>query len=414
MSDSLTMAASERDLIEAFDPRNMPCDPFPTYRALREHEPVRWIESANTWFATRYADVLSVARDDKNFHQRFDYRETRRNGEGVREQAYFQKFRRMLFMLDGPDHRRVRVHFAKWFIGPSAIRQIAPAVEEAASDLLDELADTRAFDFAHDYAHPLPLRVIAKLLNIPKDDEKRLAKLAGQMSGAIDSAPKTDETRRLANEAVAELGEYFSAMIADRRKNPGDDVVSSLVQVADEGGFADEDELLANVMLLFQAGHETTAASLTLALLNLHRNPDELAKLKASPEMIPMAVQELLRFDAASQAFSRSPLQDMVVGGKEIKVGEFIMVSMGAANRDPSVFADPDRLILDRKPNNMISFGGGAHMCVAHMLARAEMEIGLRAILKRRPELELVTTNPPASDYTHSLIRGLTKLEVAG
>jgi hypothetical protein len=234
------------------------------------------------------------------------------------------------------------------------------------------------------------------------------------MSHAIDSTPKTDEVRARANTAVSELEVYFSALIRDRRKNPGDDVVSALIQVAEAGGFTDEDELLANVMLLFQAGHETTAASLSLALLNLHRNPAELAKLKAEPGLISDAVEELLRFDSAGQGFSRNPQKDVVVGGQEIKPGTFILLLMGAANRDPAVFPDPDQLILDRRPRNTLTFGGGAHLCVAHLLARSEMKIGLSEILKRRPELRPETLEPPISSYLPGLIRGLTTLKVAG
>jgi hypothetical protein len=191
----------------------------------------------------------------------------------------------------------------------------------------------------------------------------------------------------------------------------GDDLLSAMIEASDAGAFRDERELLANVLLMYFAGHETTTAALGLSVLALHKNPDQLAQLRRSPNLTGAAVDELMRWDGTAQGFSRAANRDVVVGDRQIPAGTFILLLLGAGNRDPEVFPDPDRLDLARSPTNTLSFGGGAHVCIGNTLARQELRMGLSALIARKPDMQLVTTAPPGSDFKQSLTRALTTLK---
>ncbi|WP_337189176.1 cytochrome P450 [Phenylobacterium sp.] len=400
--------------IATYDPRIPLADPYPTYHALRAQAPVHWAAPAGVWVVSSHRLMREIMSDDETYGQAYVRREVSRHGEAVHDQPYFQMFRRMFFMMDGEDHRRLRPLFARWFMGPTRTRELTPMVERMVGQVLDELSDRESFDVIQDYAHQVPLRVISEILGVPQADSRHIAHDIEDIAPVVESVPKDAEVKRRADRAIVQLQDYFRGLVESRRRNMGDDLLSAMIQAGDAGGFADEEELLANVLLMYFAGHETTTAALGLAVLALHRNPDQLALLKRSPEIMPTAVDELMRYDGTAQGFSRSSDCDVVVGGHTIPAGAFILLLIGAGNRDPDVFADPDRLDLMRAPRDTLSFGGGAHVCIGNMLARQELRIGLAALLERRPDLRLDTVDPPISDFKPSLTRALTTLKARG
>jgi hypothetical protein len=348
--------------------------------------------------------------DDVTYGQEYVHREVSRNGEAVFQQPYFQMFSRMFFLMDREEHQRLRPLFARWFMGPSRNRELTPMVERVTADVLNGLEGRSDFDVIADFAYPIPLRVISGILGVPDADSQHIAHYIEHIAPIVESVQKDEAVKVRADAAITQVEAYFRDLIAVRRRNMGDDLLSAMIEASDAGGFRDELELLANVLLMYFAGHETTTAALGLSVLALHKNPEQLAHLKRSPDLMPVAIEELVRWDGTAQGFSRAANRDVVVGGRHIPAGTFILLLLGAGNRDPEVFSDPDRLDLTRAPKNTLSFGGGAHFCIGNLIARQELRVGLSALLARRPDMQLVTTDPPASDFKQSLTRALTTL----
>lgn len=397
--------------VDNYDPRIPLADPFPVLRALRERDPVMWHEPTKTWIVTGYDEARAVMQADAEWGQRFELREVSRNGEHVRQQPYFQLFSRMLFLKDGEEHRRIRPLLARWFSGPARIKSLTPMVERSIDKVIDNIVEREEFDVIKDFAYSIPLTVINELLNVEAQHSAAIANDIHDAVALIESVEKSPEVRAKADAAIIRLGEFFGNLINERRKNLGDDLLSAMIADYDAGNFIDETELMANVILMYVAGHETTTDSFGLSLMNLFRHRDEMERLRANPGMIRGAVEELLRFDGTAQGFSRSPYADAMVGDKHIKKDSFVLLLQGAANRDPKVFENPDELNFERNNSRMIAFGAGAHVCLGNMLARIELQTGLNRILARMPNLELETAFPPPEDFRPSLTRGLLRLK---
>lgn len=406
-SSSTVLATIDAD---NYDPRVPLADPYPVYHALRERDPVMWHEPTRTWLVTGYEEGRAVMRDDDNFGQRFALREISRNGEQVREQPYFQMITRMMFMMDGADHKRIRPLFTRWFMGPERLRKMTPMVERAVDSVLDGLEGTASFDMVKQFAYPIPLMVISELLGVPDDYSATIAHDVHDFVAVIESVQKGPEVKARADAGLLRLRDFFADVVKERRANLGDDLLSAMIADFDDGKYVDETELLANILLMYIAGHETTTDSFSLSVLSLFRNRDEMERLRADPTLIRTGVEELLRYDSTAQGFSRSPYADAMVGDKLVKADSFVLLLQGAINRDPKVFPDPDRLDLSRGTTSGLAFGGGAHVCVGNMLARLELQVGINQMLKRLPRLELETSNPPPEDFKPSLTRGLLRL----
>ncbi|VWX50604.1 cytochrome P450 [Novosphingobium sp. 9U] len=410
MSDSSSAVLSNVDA-DLYDPRTPLVDPYPYYHALRERDPVFWHEPTKTWLVTGYEEGRAVMRDDEHFGQRFALREVSRNGEQVREQPYFQMITKMMFMMDGADHKRVRPLFSRWFMGPERLRKMTPMVERAVDAVLDNLQNQTEFDLVKQFAYPIPLTVISELLGVSEEYSATIAHDVHDFVSVIESVQKAPDVKARADAALLRLRDFFADVVKERRKNLGDDLLSAMIIDFDDGKYVDETELLANILLMYIAGHETTTDSFSLCLYSLFRNRDEMERLRADPTLIRSGVEELLRYDSTAQGFSRSPYADAMVGDKLVKEGTFVLLLQGAINRDPKIFPDPDRLDLSRGSTSGLSFGGGAHVCVGNMLARLELQVGLNQLLKRLPKLELDTINPPADDFKKSLTRGLVRMK---
>lgn len=396
--------------VDDYDPRMPLADSYPVLKALRERDPVMWHEPTRTWLVTGYQEARAVMQDDANCGQRLELREVSRNGEQVRQQPYFQLLSRILFLRDGDDYGHIRPLMSRWFSGPSRIKSLAPMVERSVDKVIDRLEGKESFDVVKDFAYTIPLTVISELLGVEDSHSAAIANDIHEAVAFIESVAKSPEVKAKADAAIIRLGEFFAELIRERSKNRGDDLLSATIAGYDDGKLVDETELMANVILMYVAGHETTTDSFSRGLMNLFRNRDEMERLRANPALIRGAVEELLRFDCTAQDFSRWPYTDMSAGDKMVKKDSFVLLLQGALNRDPSIFDQPDKLIFERNNTRMLSFGGGAHVCLGNMLARLELQIGLNRVLERMPNLELETAYPSPEDFRPSLTRGLLRL----
>lgn len=325
------------------------------------------------------------------------------------DEPYFALFRRMVFILDNPDHRRIRQLFTGIF-SLKRVTGLRAQVEDIANQLLDPFSDVRRMDLIADFAKPLPTRVIGELLGVPEADQIRIGDLAGALNPLLEFLPMSPGVLVVANNAVIKLAQYFRDLAATKRAQPGDDLYTAIVHTADGAGL-DGDELIANAIIMYIGGHETTAGAIGLAVLALHRNPEQLAMLKADPNLRSGAVDELLRYDAPGQATGRVPMEPVTFGDTTIPPGNGVVAYIRAANRDPAAYANPDALDIRCIVESPTSFGGGAHYCIGHSLARRELEVALGTLLRRRPDMQFATLDPRFRPTP--LMRDVAELQVA-
>jgi len=301
-----------------------------------------------------------------------------------------------LFLYQGmqsrnpPDHTRLRRVVGGTF-APRRLEALRQRVEHLTDRLLDGMAEAggggQPVDLMEALASPLPVAVIGELLGIPEGDRARFRSLATDFFNVMDLF-KSDEAQRLADTAADKLRAYWVDMAAERRRRPTDDLTTTLVRAADAGDVS-EDELAATLMFLFTAGYGTTAALIGNATAALLDHPDQAARLRADPTVAPAVVEETLRYEAPAQINPRLALRNVVVGGIRYSAGQFIVIFLGAANRDPARFLNPDRFDIDRADTHVLSFGGGIHHCLGAALSRIEATIVLPRLLRRFPKLAL-------------------------
>ena len=381
-------------------------DPYPFYHRLRETAPV-FKTPMGFWLLSRYEDVAFAVRD-KHFGKDFVGNIERRYGaERLKEPAVASLGRTML-VLDPPDHTRLRGLVTKAFTA-RRVADMRPKIEALVNAQLDRVAAKGSMDVIHDLAHRLPVIVICDMLGIP--EEHRALFLAGSnVNGRIlEPAPMTRAELDVANANTAAASVYFDQLCELRRRDPKDDLTSELVAAEEAGDRLTGEELHANIGLLFGAGHETTSNLIGNGLLALHRQPDQWERLKKDPSLIAGAIDELLRFDSSVQVTNRVTHTEIELGGVTIPAHENIVMLLGAANRDPAQYADPDRLDITRHNVRPMSFGGGIHHCLGAQLARLEAELAFTALVTRMPNLELPEKDAPAWRRSFTL-RGLTKL----
>jgi len=386
-------------------------DPYPQYRRLRERAPMLR-GPLGYWVLSRYADIDAVLRDPR-FGVGIDEASLMlamtQDGPGVKTMVELSRW--MLFR-DPPDHTRLRKLVSKAFT-PRAVEAVRPRVVEIVGGLVDRIAERLAagetVDLIAELALPLPVTVISEMLGLPIEDQAQARSWAEAIAQALDPIVSEEQARR-ADWAVGALAAYIAGVVAERRRRPGEDLLSRLIEAEDQGGRLSEPELISTVALLFGAGHETTRNLIGNGMLALLRNPLELRRLSEDPSLLRSAVDELLRYDSPVQIAGRGARADAVVGGERIAAGEPLMLLVGAANRDPAQFADPDRLDVGRPDVKMLSFGGGVHYCLGAMLARTEAQTAIGALLARVPDLELVPGE--LAWRPHITLRGLSALPV--
>ena len=360
---------------------------------------------------TRYADVKQMLNDGTTFQHQYVAQQIQRTGEGVEEESYFDYFKRMIFVSDGEDHHRLRKLVAKAFT-PKQLSELRVRAEEIAKELYAQGEKQGGMDFVSDFALPFPLRVIGSMLGIPDSDHAEIGSFATDLNPVLEFLPMSPEVLAKANHAVEVLADYFLKMAEEKRKVPTDDLFSALVHATEGGDTLSNEELIANAILLYVAGHETTAGGTSLALFNLHKNPEQLETLKHSPDLIPPSLDELLRYDTPGQGTARVVMQRATFGDQVVEPGSFVLGYIGAANRDPNVFEHPDQLNFHRDlaRTRPLTFGGGAHMCVGRNLARQEFEVAFGTLLTQHPSVRVLPEQCQFRDTP--LMRGLKRLPI--
>jgi cytochrome P450 len=383
-------------------------DPYPHYARLRSTDPMH-LTSHGMYLASRHAEV-SLALRDKRFGKDFVERSTRRYGPQIMEEPVFRSMSRWMLQQDPPDHARLRGLVVKAFTA-RRVEDMRPRIQQVVDQTLDRIVERGHMDLIEDFAFRLPVTIICDMLGIPEDH--REAFYTGSRNGGrlLDPVPLSPAEISEANAGHAMAQMYFQQLFELRRKSPGDDLTTQLVQAEEDGSKLSNEELTANIILLFGAGHETTVNLIGNGLLALHRNPDQLALLKANPALITNAIEEFLRYDSSVQMSGRVALEDIDdLGGRKIPKGETLLCLLGSANRDPAVYPDrPDRLDITRPNVRPLSFGGGIHFCLGAQLARIEAEVAIATLLRRLPDLQLDDAENPEWRPTF-VLRGLNRL----
>ena len=407
MNDMTPLAVSSAPIeFNPLDPAFI-ADPYPFYRRLREHAPV-FKAPQGFWLITRYDDTAFVLRD-KRFGKDFEGNMRRRyGGTGRMEEPAVASLARTMLVQDPPDHTRLRGLVTKAFTA-RRVADMRPRIKALVDQQLDRVADKGEMDVMRDLAHRLPVIVICDMLGIP--EEHRAPFLAGSnVNGRIlEPVPMTREELDQANRNTQMAGVYFNQLCELRRREPKDDLTTELVRAEEAGDKLTAEELQANIGLLFGAGHETTTNLIGNGLLALHRNPEQWERLKADPSLIPNAIEELLRYDSSVQLTGRVTHSEVEVGGVKLGAEESVVTLLGAANRDPAHFENPDQLDVGRQNVKPLSFGGGIHFCLGAQLARLEAELTFAALIERMPNLSLPDKDKPAWRRSFTL-RGLSKL----
>ena len=384
-------------------------DPYPHYERLRRVDPVHVTEHG-MYLASRHAEASLVLRD-KRFGKDFVERTIRRyGGPDIMKEPIFRGMSHWMLQQDPPDHTRLRGLVVKAFTA-RRVEDMRPRIQEVVDQSLDAVIDRGHMDLIEDFAFRLPVTIICDMLGIPEEHREAFYKGSRDGGRILDPVPLTKEEIAQANMTNAMVAMYFEQLFELRRKTPGDDLTTQLVQAEEAGDKLTNEELTANIVLLFGAGHETTVNLIGNGLLALFRNPDQLALLKANPSLIGNAVEEFLRYDSSVQLTGRVALEDIDdLGGKKIPKGESVLCLLGSANRDGAVYPDhPDRLDIRRPNVKPLSFGGGIHFCLGAQLARIEAEIAISTLLRRLPTLRLDDAVNPEWRPTF-VLRGLKVL----
>ncbi len=379
-------------------------DPYPAYAALRERGQAHRSRLMNAWVFGRYPDVDAILRD----WQRFSSDGRRAKTPGRRTVIPDPGPVPSMLSLDPPDHRRLRALVSKAFT-PRAVSALEPHVRNLMHELLDNVEDLSSFDLMDAVARPLPVIVIAEMLGVPPEDRIRFRGWSDKRARVLEPTI-TAEERADAVHASHALDAYFTPIIQERRAAPRDDILSGLVQAEEEGDRLDEQEMLTMLRLLLVAGNETTVNLIGNGMLALLRHPEQLQRLRDDPSLIPSAVEELLRYDSPVQLDLRRIVEDCEVNGFPVKKGEDMVLLIGAANRDPGQFEDPDCLDVGREGNSHISFGRGIHACIGAALARLEARIAIEVLLERFSLIRLAA--PPPRFRPSIVLRGLDSLPI--
>ena len=380
-------------------------DPYPTYERLRDKDPVHWSPLMDSWVFSRYKHVDGILRD----HKRFSNDTSKRGNPSHIDESFDLANQPSMLFRDPPDHTRLRALVSRAFT-PAVVEGLAGHIRAIADDLLDQIDDPSAFDLMEAIAAPLPVIVIAELLGVPTEDRPQFQIWSRHRARGLEPNI-TDQERRLVTEAGKELDAYFLGIIDQRRREPQDDLISGLVAAEEAEDKLSQAELLAMLRLLLVAGNETTTKLIGNGMLALLRNPGQLEVLRQSPDLMPSAIEELLRYDAPVQLDVRVALEDVEFDGRDVKKGQGIMVLLGSANRDPEVFSEPDRLDLTRQEANHISFGRGIHHCLGASLARLEGRLTFEAIMERFANIRMQTDRPVFRD--NIILRGLEVLPIS-
>jgi cytochrome P450 len=387
------MNANARELAASFNIEKLTpefyANPYPTYRALREHEPVKLLPNG-CYFLTRYDDLVTTYKNTKLFSSDKKKEFSPKYGDS----PLYEHHTTSLVFNDPPAHNRVR-HLIMGALSPRAIAEMEPDLIALVDRLLDSIAAKGSFELIGDFASAIPVQVIGNLLDVPRDERGPLRDWSLAILGALEPVISPEVFAR-GNRAVAEFLGYLKILVERRRAKPGNperDVLTRLIQGEDNGERLSSKELLHNCIFLLNAGHETTTNLIGNGLVALSAYPVQKKRLIEHPELIKTAVEEILRFESSNQLGNRMTTQQVELGGVRMAAGTLVTLCIGAANRDPAQFVDPDNLDIARTPNRHLAFATGAHQCAGMALARLEGAIAISRFLARFPGYRL--NGPP-------------------
>jgi cytochrome P450 len=379
--------------VETFDPfaPEIRANPYPTYQRMREAGPVYWTPDG-TPMLTRYEDIIGILRDhDRWSNDSSNSKHAEAAGDADLGGGMLGAInaRPMLF-TDPPDHTRLRGLVNKAFT-PRVVDRLRPRMEAIVDELLDEVAGAGTMDIIEQVAFPLPVIMIAELLGVPASDRDLLKGWSVPLARTID--PMDNISPEFVNE-IASAGlafiSYFAQLINERRTSPSDDLLSGLIAAEEEGDKLTQEEVIVNLILLLIAGHETTTNLIGNGLHLFLTHPESLQRLRDEPQLIATAVEECLRIESSNQLGNRLVVERTVVRDVVLEPGTYLTLCIGAANRDPEEFADPDRFDIARQPNRHLAFAAGAHACAGMAVARLEGRVAIARALLRFPQLQLV------------------------
>lgn len=398
-------AAKPEILYNPRDPK-MRSDPYPFYARLRETEPVHRTPFG-FWVVSGYEEAALLLRDARltsEFHRDAKWAEHR----GGWNSPVVSDTRMWMLMLDGGAHRRIRGLVNPVFSARS-IQEMRPRISKILKKVLDDMGAGEGIDLIGALALPLPVTVICGLVGLPVEDRDQCRRWTEAIGHVVD--PALDEaTQRVMNTSVEEFRAYIIEHLAKRRSEPQNDILSRLMLAEVDGERLSDDEIVANVLLLFNAGHETTVNLIGNGMLALLRSPDQLRALRENPGLIEEGVDEFVRFDAPVQLVARIATADIEVGGKTIPAGSKLMILLGAANRDPRRYAYPDKLDMTRVDIKPLSFGGGPHYCIGALLGKIEGRLVFNELLRRYRDISLTTEDVVWRPHVN--FRGLSELRV--
>jgi pimeloyl-[acyl-carrier protein] synthase len=394
-------------LYHLLDPEVL-ANPYPLYHQLRSEDPVHWDPFLHAWVATRYADVIYV-------FQRFSANRTpapeQLTALGLSALTPLAQVMvlQMLF-LDPPAHTRVRSLASKAFTA-RRVEVLRSHIQDITDSLLDAVQDKGRMDVIADLAYPLPAMVTAEMLGVPTSDWKQLTGWSADFAQVLGNFQHNPDRAQRVIRSLEEMSAYFRAAIREQRKHPREGLINALLTAEIDGDHLSEEEVVANTIVTMVGGQETTTNLIGNGILTLLRHPDQLEKLKEDLSLIPSAVEELLRYESPSQHTARLAPDDVMLGGKLIRKRQAIIAVMGAANRDPERFPDPDRLDICHQDNRHVAFAWAGHFCFGAPLARIEGQTAFATLLRRMPDIKL---EPGPIIWRETLgLRGLTALPVS-
>ncbi len=397
------------DLFAPSDP-DFVAHPYDAYAELRRGPRVQHDPRTDRWLVARHADVDALLRNrrlGRSYLHVATHAEMGRPEEPPEHAPFWQMIRNGMLDVEPPDHTRLRRLVSRAFT-PRTVERLRDTVQAITDRLVDDALAQGELDLIATVAEPLPVTVIAELLGVPATDHPLLRPWSADICGMYELDP-SEATAAGAVRACQEFGAYLLELSRARRRDPQDDLITALTQVVHAGDALTEDELVGTCVLLLNAGHEATVNVTGNGWWALFRSPDQLARLRADPALVPTAVEELMRWDTPLQLFERWVLEDLEIGGVPVPRGAELGLLFGSANRDPEVFADPDALDVAREPNPHVSFGAGTHFCLGAPLARLELQTSFATLLRRAPRLALVEEPRWRPGY---VIRGLAELRV--
>ena len=385
-------------------------DPYPAYAKLRREEPIYRSDMLGVWVLTRYIDCEKVLRN----HETFSSNSKNATGLIAALQAKSEAetggpAARTILGSDPPEHTQLRSLINKAFT-PRRVESMRSHVSDVATSLLDNVTQYEPFDLIANLAQPLPIIIIAEMLGVPSSDRERFKEWSKTIASMTSPLQEPGVTEKVAV-ARGELRKYFSTVIEQRRRHPRNDLISALVGAQAENDKFDDEELLGFCILLLVAGNETTTNLIGNGILALALHPDQKNKLCSRPDLMPSAVEEFFRYDSPVQATIRHTIKDTEIGGVKINKGQSVMAMIGAANRDPEQFRNPNKLDIERSDNRHLSLGHGIHYCLGAPLARIEAEIAFRTLLEKVPIIEIEEEN---MEYGGTFIlRGVKRLLIS-